>query len=66
MARAPIVHKARDPKSNRNIVIRKDNEWEEYIVQFFDDGEYLSLSDYHTSHWEDAHATAMLFLKVGA
>ena len=66
MARAPIVHQARDPKSNRNIVIRKDDEWEEYIVQFFDDGNYLNHCDYHTSHWEDAHETAMLFLKVGA
>lgn len=66
MARPSIVHQASEPKSNRNIVIRKDDEWEEYIVQFFNDGEYLHLSDYHTSHWEDAHATAMLYLKTGA
>lgn len=65
MARPSIVHQASNP-NGRSIVIRKDNEWEEYIVQFFDGDEYLSLSDYHTSHWEDAHATAHLYLNVGA
>lgn len=64
MAKPAIVHQASNP-NGRSIVIRKDIEWEEYIVQFFDGAEYLSLSDYHTSYWPDAHATAMLYLERG-
>ena len=64
MARPSIVHQASDP-NGRSIVIRKDPEWDEYIVQFFDGAQYLHLSDYFTPQWDDAHATAMLYLKKG-
>lgn len=50
-------------QNNRRTVIRKDADTQEFIVQFFEDDEYLHLSDYFTPDWQDAHATATLYLE---
>lgn len=44
--------------NGRSVKVRWDREWNEYTVQFFIKGEYLSLADYYTDNHEDAIATA--------
>jgi hypothetical protein len=41
-------------------VIYRDNDWNEYRVLQFINGEYVPGADYHTSDKEDAEATALL------
>jgi hypothetical protein len=48
--------------NGRSVKVRWDREWNEYTVQFFLNGEYLHLSDYHTDHKGDAMDTAQFHL----
>ena len=54
---ARIIYSGSNP-DGRKVIVRWNNEWQEYIVQFFLNGEYLSLADYYTDNHEDAIATA--------
>lgn len=62
MSKPAIVHQASNP-NGRSVVIRFDIEWDEYTVQFFENNDYLHLSDYYTPHWDDAHSTAISYLE---
>lgn len=62
MPKPAIVYQGSNP-NGRSVVIRKDIEWGEYVVQFFDGANYLHLSDYFTPQWDDAHSTATLYLE---
>jgi len=60
-----IIATASEPNGTKT-VIRRDSEWNQYIVQFFRRGpegaeEYLSKADYFTSCREDAFDTAEYF-----
>lgn len=52
-------------KGNRAVKIYKDTEWGEFIVQFYEDGEYNQEADYHTDDKEDAVGTAKHFFLNG-
>ena len=58
---ARIVYSGSSP-NGRKVIVRWNNEWQEYIVQFFLNGEYLNLSDYYTTHKGDAMDTAQAHL----
>lgn len=48
--------------NGRSVKVRYSSDWNEYTVQFFLNGEYLHLSDYHTDHKGDAMDTAQFHL----
>lgn len=58
---ARIVYSGSNP-DGRKAIVRWNSEWQEYIVQFFLDGEYLSKADYYTADKADALATAQSHL----
>lgn len=60
---AKIFYTASNP-NGRKVIVRWNSEWNEYIVQFFLKGEYLHLSDYHTTHKGDAMDTAQVHLTM--
>ena len=60
-----IIATASEPNGCRTI-IRRDSEWNQYIVQFFRGDEYLSKADYYTSCKQDAFDTAHHFRSKGA
>lgn len=43
-------------------IIRKNSEWQCYVVQFFHDNEYSHNADYETDDWQDAFDTAQHWL----
>lgn len=55
-----IIATASEP-NGRKTIIRRDSEWNQYIVQFFRGDEYLSKADYYTSCKQDAFDTANYF-----
>lgn len=57
-----MVYSGSNP-NGRKVIVRWNAEWCEYIVQFFLDGEYLSLCDYHTTDLQDAQHTAQCHLE---
>lgn len=63
--RSRIVYRASEPNplNLREIIIRRNAEWDVYVVQFFTDGEYHHEADYETPDWDDAHGTATFWLK---
>ena len=54
---ARIIFTGSNP-NGRSVKVRRDVEWNQYIVQFFIKDEYLHLSDYYTSCKQDAFDTA--------
>ena len=52
-----IIFQGSNP-NGRSVKVRWDRDYKEYTVQFFIEGEYLSLSDYFTDNHEDAITTA--------
>ena len=56
-----IIYSGSSP-NGRSVKVRWNSEWQEYIVQFFLNGEYLNLSDYYTTHKDDAMDTAQAHL----
>lgn len=61
---ARIIATASEPNGTKT-VIRRDAEWNQYIVQFFRGAEYLSKADYFTSCKQDAFDTAEHFRRKG-
>ena len=60
---ARIIYSGSSP-NGRSVKVHWNSGWQEYIVQFFIKGEYLSLSDYFTSCKDDAIATAQVHLTM--
>ena len=56
-----IIFQGSNP-NGRSVKVRRDTEWNQYIVQFFIEGEYLHLCDYFTSCKDDAMDTAQSHL----
>jgi len=56
-----IIYSGSNP-NGRSVKVRYSSDWNEYTVQFFLNGEYLHLSDYHTDHKGDAMDTAQFHL----
>ena len=47
---------------NRSIKVYRDTEWNEFLIQFFENGQHQADADYHTDDSEDAHDTAAKWL----
>jgi hypothetical protein len=60
---ARIIATASEPNGTKT-VIRRDTEWNQYIVQFFRGDEYLSKADYFTTDRVDAFDTAAHFRRT--
>ncbi len=56
-----IIYRGSNP-NGRSVVVRRDTEWNQYIVQFFENGEYLHKADAFTSCKQDALDTAQYHL----
>lgn len=50
---------------NRSIKVYRDTEWNEFVIQFFENGQHQAEADYHTDDKEDAHDTAAKWLSSG-
>ena len=58
-----LVKKMANEQSGKEAKVYLDREYAEYIVQFFDNGEYQREADYYTDDKDDAFGTAQMFLK---
>ena len=43
---------------NRSIKVYRDTDWNEFLIQFFENGQHQADADYHTDDAEDARDTA--------
>lgn len=50
---------------NRSIKVYRDTDWNEFLIQFFENGQHQSDADYHTDDSEDAQDTAAKWLSGG-
>jgi hypothetical protein len=57
-----IIYRGSNP-NGRSVVVRRDTEWNQYIVQFFDGETYLFKADAYATDRVEAFDTAQHWLK---